>query len=295
MIGNTVYGSLADAIEAAKDGDTIVMKNDITVSYANALDAADGFKSLFVISGKTITIDLNGKKILGDATGAPELVNGKYPEGMLLGMFTTLANGHLTLVDSSEGEGTVELASNGCLVYGLIVNYDKDCSITINEGNYIADDVFDALVYTSCDKGVVVNGGNFHLANVGQGTRGNGSPWIFNGLGQNINSVVVNGGTFNANVNAQHWVFEVKIDKTLALKDNGDGTWTVVEAVAYVNDQHWASSWYTRATGYATLQEAIDACEGVKTMTIGKKDYTSEEEIVTLLGDIDLDGPIIIG
>jgi hypothetical protein len=290
-----VYGSLADAIEAAKDGDTIVMKNDITVSYANALDAADGFKSLFVISGKTITINLNGKKILGDATGAPELVNGKYPEGMLLGMFTTLANGHLTLVDSSEGEGTVELASNGCLVYGLIVNYDKDCSVTINEGNYIADDVFDALVYTSCDEGVVVNDGYFYLANVGQGTRGNGSPWIFNALGQNSNSVVVNGGTFNANVNAQHWVFEVKVDKTLALKDNGDGTWTVVEAAAYVNNQHWASGWYTRETGYATFQEALAACEGAKTMTIGKKDYTSEEEIVTLLGDIDLDGPIVIG
>jgi hypothetical protein len=33
----------------------------------------------------------------------------------------------------------------------------------------------------------------------------------------------------------------------------------------------------------------------VKTKTIGKKVYTSEEEFVTLLGDIDLDGPIVIG
>ena len=285
-IGDTVYNTLGEAIEAAKDGDTIVLVNDVNVSFKDAVAAADGFVTLFKVEGKTITIDLNGKTILGDATGAPELVGGKsYPAGMLLGMFTTLADGHLTLVDSSNGLGTVELDSNGYLVYGLIVNYDNDCSVVIEGGNYVADDVFDALVYTSCDEGVVVNGGNFHLANIGQGTRGNGSPWIFNGLGQNITSVVVNGGTFNANVNAQYWVFEVKVDREKALKDNGDGTWTVVDAVAYVNDQHWASAWYTRETGYATEEEAYAACEGVKRKVVGKKVYDSAEEFVTILDD----------
>ena len=245
------------------------------------------------------------------------MVNGQsVPEGLLLGMFTTLANGHLTLVDSSNGQGTVELKATTGLTddngmtysyyaYGMIVNYDDDCSIVIEGGKYVADDVYDALVYASCDTevdnygktvyGVTVDDGYFYLANVGKGSRGNGSPWIFNARGQQIRSVVVNGGTFNANVNAQYWVFEVKVDKTLALKDNGDGTWTVVEAAAYVNNQHWASGWYTRETGYATFQEALAACEGAKTMTIGKKDYTSEEEIVTLLRDVNLDGPIVIG
>ena len=176
-----------------------------------------------------------------------------------------------------------------------LVDAMKKRVITIENGNYIADDVFDALVYTSCDKGAVVNGGYFYLTNVGLGSRGNGSPWIFNARGQQIRSVVVKGGTFNANVNAQYWVFEVEIDKTLALKDNGDGTWTVVEAAAYVNKQHWASAWYTRETGYATFEEAIAACEDVKTKTVGKKVYTSEAEGVTLLRDIILDGPIVIG
>ena len=317
MIGDTIYDSLADAIEAAQNGDTIVLKNDINVTYADAVAATDGFKSFFVVSDKTITIDLNGKTVYGDATDGPMMVNGQSaPEGLLLGMFTTLANGHLTLVDSSNGQGTVELkAATGDLdangmttsyhAYGLIVNYDDDCSIVIEGGKYVADDVYDALVYTSCDTevddegktvyGVTVDDGYFYLANVGKGSRGNGSPWIFNARGQQIRSVVVNGGTFNANVNAQYWVFEVEIDKTLALKDNGDGTWTVVEAAAYVNKQHWASAWYTRETGYATFEEAIAACEDVKTKTVGKKVYTSEAEGVTLLRDIILDGPIVIG
>ena len=139
VIGDTIYDSLTDAIEAAQNGDTIVLMNNVNVTYADAVDAADGFMSFFVVSGKTITIDLNGKTVFGDATDSPvKMVNGQsVPEGLLLGMFTTLANGHLTLVDSSNGQGTVELKATTGLTddngmtysyyaYGMIVNYDDD-------------------------------------------------------------------------------------------------------------------------------------------------------------------------
>ena len=104
-----------------------------------------------------------------------------------------------------------------------------------------------------------------------------------------LNGDKIMGGTFGAPV------AEAMCGQGYIPADNGDGTWTVVKAVAYVNNQHWASGWYTRETGYATLEEAIAACEGEKTMTIGKKEYISEMETVTLLCDIDLNGPIVIG
>ena len=50
-IGDTYYATLAAAIDAAKDGETVVMVNDTTVS--EEID----------FSGKKITLDLNGKTI----------------------------------------------------------------------------------------------------------------------------------------------------------------------------------------------------------------------------------------
>ena len=59
---------------------------------------------------------------------------------------------------------------------------------------------------------------------------------IVNTLENNVRSVVVTGGTFNADINHQYRPYEISIAKELALKDNGNGTWTIAPAEAYVTE-----------------------------------------------------------
>lgn len=60
QIGETTYKTLAEAIAAAKDGDTVVLLRSVSVD-------GEGI----VVSGKAITLDLNGKTITGSGiTGA---------------------------------------------------------------------------------------------------------------------------------------------------------------------------------------------------------------------------------
>ncbi len=104
-------------------------------------------------------------------------------------------------------------------------------------------------------KGVLIKGGSFRLGNVGKGS--NGSPWLINVGGKNEGNVIVTGGTFNADIQNQYWIFEVEIPKEYALKDNGKGTYTIVDAVCYVNVQHKSGNWYTYPYGCETFEEAL--------------------------------------
>jgi hypothetical protein len=61
---------------------------------------------------------------------------------------------------------------------------------------------------------------------------------------------MVNGGTFNADVNHQFWANEVFVPETLALRDNDNGTWTVVEAAGYVVEIGVSQHSRERKVGY---------------------------------------------
>ena len=219
QVGDKKYVSLAAAIEAAQNGDTVVLIKDIDLANEE-FDVLDGaYNTYFLVEGKTITVDLNGKTISGAYTDT---------NTMLVGVFSTDNDGHLTLT----GNGTVNVIATNA-VYSLIANYEAGCSITIENGTFTLDKAIDSLIYSGGDagenEGVTVNGGTFTLGNVGDGT--NGKPWIFNCLGANDNNVVVNGGTFNADIANQYWVGEVYIPVDKHCVDNGDGTWTVMESI----------------------------------------------------------------
>lgn len=144
--------------------------------------------------------------------------------------------------------------------------------MTIEGGSYILDAASDSLVYSGGGN-VYVKGGDFELTNVGAGE--NGKPWIFNVLGNDDTRVFITGGTFNADVNHQFWFLEARVDKTMTLKEDND-TWTVVPAVAYVNQGMLYGPYYGRADfGYATLEEAIVAADDA-------------DDPITLLQDVTL-------
>ena len=229
------------------------------------------YNTYFLVADKSVTIDLNEKTISGEYTG----------ESMLVGVFSTDDNGHLTLT----GNGTVDVTATKT-VYGLLVNYGAGCSLTVENGTYKLDKASDSLIYSDSDESITIKGGNFTLGNVGTGS--NGSPWIFNAKGQNERNIIVIGGTFNADIFHQYYIFEVKDTTEVAellgvpakaAKNNGDGTWTVVDAVALVNEQHKSGNWYTQNTGYVTLADAIAAVESTG---------SEQEEFVTIIGEITL-------
>lgn len=283
-IGNTKYETLQEAIAAAKDGDVIVLLTDVNGTEEDYVQLDEQYKTWLKVENKSITIDLNGKTIYADATmmgkGDPHTRTedgygvmidwtGEKLAGMLVGVFATCNNGHLTLKDSSpEQTGTVsalayDAATEKCgIVYALLVNYDMGCSITVESGNYKLDIARDCLVYSGCShnegEGVVINGGTFQLGNVGQGR--NQSPWIFNVLGRNEGHVHINGGSFNSDVRNQYWIFESQMsgDKALVY-DEETGMYNTVDAKYTVNMQHKSGNWYTYEKGYVTLEEAVAA------------------------------------
>ena len=294
-IGDVVYGSIQEAINAAQDDDVIVVLKDIEVNIDNVegLPIVDGYPTYYEVTGKTISIDLNGKTIKANVTTTT----------MLLGLFSTEENGNLTFNDSSNGNGTIEVvASDDANVYALITNYESTSAITINGGNYKLNKTGkngQSLIYDSPGN-MVINGGNFYLGNIGTSGVNNGLPWIFNTYQSNANSVTVNGGTFNADINHQYWAHEVNVPETLALKDNGNGTWTVVPAEAYVKEYFASSNYkYSRNVGYATLEEALAvAMEKDFTDVVLVADITTEASYSIAAGEtvvLDLNGKTITG
>ena len=290
-IGNKSYASIQDAINAAEDGNTIVVLRNINLNET-ALGLLDNaYSTYFKVEGKTVTIDLNGKTISGEFNSTP----------MLVGLFSTENNGHLTLVDNSdEGTALVDLKSGNDQVYALIVNYEPGCSITIDGGTYKLDKAKDAIVYTGAslnEGGVTIEDGIFELGNVGTGT--NGQPWIFNVKGQNIRGVQVNGGTFNSDINHQFWANEVYVPETLALRNNGNGTWTVYEAEAYVVETASSTGASPRKVGYETLTEALAVAMDKNYTTVGlSNDITTDNVYTIKAGEtvtFDLNGKTLQG
>ena len=149
-------------------------------------------------------------------------------------------------------ESVVE-AKASSTIDALIINYDKNAKITINGGKYILDNAQDCLVFSD-GNGTTINGGYYTLGNVGTGQ--NGQPWIFNAIGQNEYSVLVNNGTFNSDILNQYWKNEVNVPLTKFLQNNNNGTWTIIDAIAWVKEN-------TRENVYASLNDAyVQAQDG---------------------------------
>ena len=272
------FATIQDAINAAENGDKVVVLKDVDLSTNQFVILDNSYNTYFKVEGKAVTIDLNGKTISGEYASSP----------MLVGLFSTDNNGHLTLEDSSdEKTGAVNVTTaEGYTVYSLIANYEPGCSITINGGTYKLDKAKDSHMYTGCNEGIIVNGGTFHLDNIGTGS--NGQPWIFNAKGQNTAHVIVNGGTFNDDILHQFYPFEVMAQKEKALKyDADEGLWTMVDAVAYVDEQHKSGNWYTNEVGFVTLEEAFAAAAK----------YNHDDTYVTtvtLLANVELENTITV-
>ena len=280
--------TLEDALRFSKDGSTVKLLANVALDTKKLVAQNDGYATLINVKDKAITLDLNGKTI-NVAAAASDLANTKG--GMLLSVFHADTNGQLTLADS-EQTGAVIVNANDAKIYCLAASEsqynDKSNSgkIIVNGGTYTLDRAADSMFFSDANEVITINGGNFTLRNVGTGS--NGMPWIFNTYERNERHVNVNGGTFNADINHQYWAFEVNVPNDRALRNNGDGTWTVVNAEAWVLEEYNAN--YNREVGYATLEEALAVSNNVNNTVTLANNLTRAGLVINKDITIDFNG-----
>lgn len=287
QVGEAKYETIAEAVSAAADEATVTLLTDIIMDTKQYVTQNDGYAVLVNVADKDVTIDLNGKTVTVNANAADL---DEAADKMLMAVFHADPKSSLTLTDNSEAKtGKVKVNANDAKIYSFGASESKEGTdkttngtLTINGGTYIINKVKDSMFFTDADGKIVIDGGNFTLGNIATGE--NGSPWIFNTYGQNGRQVIVNGGTFNADVNHQFWANEVLVPETKALKDNGNGTWTTVDAVAYTEELATSTYAYSRKVGYASIEEAMAAT--------GK--YNCIGNTVALVGDLEIENSIVV-
>ena len=253
------YSTLADAIAAAKDGETVTLTADINTPETS-----------YYIQ-KSLTIDLGGKTLTGSGYDGVFNIEGENAAVLI-------KNGKIVAVEQTGTAGKYTMAVWACAAGCEVTLEDLDVSQQITH----TDDKQMDMIYTS--KGtIIINSGRFE----------SGTPaWTLNcndsAYKAGTAKIIVNGGTFvgydprnnTAEGEGTSFVAEgVGIDK------NADGTFTAKAGMtAQVMDAKGAS-----VKAFATLAEAIAAAKRnniVKLMANTKENVTISTRGVTL----DLNG-----
>ena len=203
-VDGTKYESLAAAIGAAQDGDTVTLLKDIDLP------------ATAVVKRKTITLDLNGKTISNSTDIWNESINA-------WSLISVRDNGDLTINDTAGG-GTLKAKENDC--YALDVQ-DKDTALTVNAGTYVGNI---SAIY-AYDGKVTINGGHFSI----QQKKDDGDPYRFtlNCYDSNYKAdsagFTVNGGTFenfDPRNNPAEGAGTSFVAESVGVDKNTDGTFT---------------------------------------------------------------------
>ena len=185
QIGNTVYSTLPEAVNAAKDGDTIKLLAD----YKTAEGAGGEGESDLTIT-KSVTLDLNGYKMDG------------FRVAQVNDAAETLPSGNLTVEDTSEEKtgkvtGVIELVAGKLTINGGTIGDDRD-GVSIENGNLIVNGGTMDFLYGSNSGTVTIAGGTVKNARFGPGfeitvTGGSGHTGLWNVMEGTWN---ISGGAF---------------------------------------------------------------------------------------------------
>ena len=261
--GNSVkaYGSLAEAIEAAKDGETVKLLADVEQNSQLTID-------------KSITLDLNGKTIKNTVD-----------------IWGDNANSILSIKKGAKvtitGNGKIDAKENDCYTINVV-----DGDLTIENGKF-----FGNVSVVQVQKGTLsVKGGSFDLHQKWEG----GNKYLFNCIDDAYASgdakVAVSGGTFvgfDPNVSP-----EAKVDgKTpsfaapgVGITKNEDGSFTAIaDMKAQILDAAGNS-----VKAYGSLAEAIAAAKDGETVKL-LADVTESSIAVNTNITVDLNQMTVTG
>lgn len=294
-IGDVEYTDLQAAIDAAVNGDTIVLIDNINLNGSTAFNGGEfGYNVLFLVDGKQITIDFAGYyiNVTTDEIGDCDPLTSKTGVKYLVAVIFSNNGANLTL----KGEGGIKVTETNLKMYDLI--YNNDSTLVIEGGEYVSA-VQDCLVYGDGTHSTTIAGGNFTITNLGSfnadGTQN--KPWISNTQGKNASFVVYTGGTFNQNptvnfVDSSNFDKEVRLPAGYIVVDNGNGTWSVVKNAAKIGDVYYT----TLAEAIAAVQNGetivlvADNAEKVTIKQVSGKSFTIDGAGFTFTGKFTIDG-----
>ena len=216
QIGQVIYKTLAEAVAAAREGDTVKLLDNVN-------------ESIVIAAGQDITIDLsgftltgaddhgiinNGTLVITDSVGGGKVVVTADSKAALLNYGdATLLGGEFTRETAGTG-GWYVIKNYGSLVIG---EENKECGVVVDsnggdESSLLVSGYYDAndeaankgLITSANPLKVVINGGTFNgglntikndsesVMTINGGTFTNGKNYTV----QNCNEMTVNGGTF---------------------------------------------------------------------------------------------------
>lgn len=176
-IGGETYQTLTAAIEAASDGATVQLLQDISDVYGLEIT-------------KTVTLDLSGKTITSD--NAKSAYNDKtWPN-----IIKVSGNGNLTITGNGKIVGPSGEAGKALDATALINVTGNNASIAILNGEITAGGVGDCGMY-----GVYINGGGTAEFGDGTGAGPTINTW-FAAIGENFTTspanITINGGSYTS-------------------------------------------------------------------------------------------------
>lgn len=235
------YSDIAEALEAANAGDTVTLLADINTP-----------EKTYEIT-KNLTIDLNGKTVIGSGYDGVFEVTGKNIKVVL----NATNGGKVIAVENSGSAGKYAMAVWMC---------GADSTLTINGGEFIqnitsTNDKQMDMIYASAGT-IIINSGSFT----------SGTPkWTLNindsAYKNGTANIIVNGGTFTG-YDPRNAENEGKGTSLVAdgvgIDKNADGTFTAKSGMAaQIVDADGNS-----VAAYATLADAIAAAKSGATVTL---------------------------
>ena len=257
QIGQVIYETLADAVAAAREGDTVKLLADVNASIV----IAEGQDITIDLSGFTLTgaddhtIINKGTLVITDSVGGGKVVVTADSKAALLNYGdATLLGGEFTRETAGTG-GWYVIKNYGSLVIG---EENEECGVVVDSnggdessllvsGYYDADDkaTNEGLITSANPLKVVINGGTFNgglntikndsesVMTINGGTFTNGKNYTV----QNCNEMTVNGGTFvqtaSKDVNGRKAVYALYSDDNTKLTITA-GDFTAVTYAVYL-------------------------------------------------------------
>ena len=263
-VGDIYYATLQDAIDAAQNGATVVLVNDV-----------DTPKVTYVID-KSLTIDLNGETVTGSGYDGVFQITDERAKVLI-------KNGDVVAVEGSGSAGNYAMAVWACAA---------DCEVTLENLNVSqkithTDDKQMDMIYTSAGT-IIINSGSFE----------SGTPaWTLNckdaAYKAGTANIIVNGGTFKG-FDPMNGETEGKGTSFVAAGvgvDHVDGKFTAKSGMtAQVVDADGKS-----VKAFDKLSDALTAVEAKQTVKL-LNDVANETFVMVKAGvTLDLAGKNITG
>ena len=220
-IGDQGYSTLKDAVDAAKENETVTLLDDVTI---NPKGEGDVLVPQITID-KSVTLDLAGHKIAYDASVASQ--NLSYTPAF----FVVCNNADVTIT----GNGTIDCEAGNNGAYGINV---YGGNLTIENGTF-----YGAMTVAQVQEGSLnVKGGYYDLAPSAKSQVPAYAKYIINAIDSAFKDgsaiISVTGGTFvNFDPSANPEGIDTSyVAKGYYSKDNQNGTFSVLQSAAKVID-----------------------------------------------------------